>query len=72
MEVLFAAAVFWTVVNLALTFYNWRMLNRLEHAQRIIEAMRQHDLAKRAARLVEPTLWGYDSKGSFNYKERFK
>jgi hypothetical protein len=60
----------WTIVNLWTTIQNWRMQNRLEHAQRIIEDMRQHDRAKRAARLVEPTLWGYDSKGSFNYKER--
>jgi hypothetical protein len=60
----------WTIVNLWTTIQNWRMQNRLEQTQRIIEEMRQHDRAKRAARLVEPTLWGYDSKGSFNYKER--
>jgi len=72
MEVLFAAAFLWTAINVALTTYNWRMLNRLEQAQRIIEDMRQHDRAKRAGRLVEPTLWGYDSKGGFSYKERSK
>lgn len=70
MDMYLGAAILWTAINVALTTYNWRMLNRLERAQRIIEEMRQDDRAKRGARLVEPTLWGYDSKGSFNYKER--